>query len=889
MPRTSRVFLKRAITALLCAVIFLAPLLDVARAYAATYPYDTVSQDDVNLRRYTNTSSVVLKKIPKGANVTVVGASGKYYKIKYDGSTGYAMKAYIDGTANAEETLPEGTMQPMPAAITDYPYDTTTRAACKLRKTAAADASVTTVLSKDAVVTVLSMSDDGGYVKVKASGKTGYIARDFVNLADFSLQIAVTIPTDSKDTTPAGAMLYTVLSKGATGDAVTALQYGLTELDYFSAKVDGVYGDKTLSAVKAFQKMNKLTQTGEADGQLQLLLYEGRPKNVRGNVLIVKVLSPLGNEKMQLNSYGPEVIKLHQRLFELGYYTGDIGETYTRSTVNAVKAFQRKMNLKADGVVGSDTRVILYDDIAISADATPTPTPAPTIAPPKDTVRKGDQSDDALRVQQRLQELGYYTGELDGKFGTSSVAALKVFQKKVGLNADGACGVQSASLLFAANAPSVSQSAVVVTPAPVITEDTAVGTVAPVYTPITAENVVVIQSGSTGEHVKRLQYRLQELGYYVTRGDGAYLESDIAAVKAFQTRNGLKADGKAGLGTQQTLYAVTALAAEAEDKDYSSADTTITLKYGDTGASVGMLQNRLIDLGFLKSGADSVYGVATKTAVIAFQRRNGLKRDGIAGSTTLVKLYSDEAVSSSDSTAATVLEQGANSQAVKDMQQRLIALGYLNSAADGKFGAATLAALVTFQKRNGLTADGIAGSITLEKLSSDSAKIAEGMTPTPKPTAAIVTTGAIKASDVRYGMWYSEVRARCKLYPYATVYDFTTGISWQVHMFSLGAHADSEPITAQDTANMNRAFGKTTWTAKAVWVVFSDGRIYMASTHNTPHGVNHSRTNEFAGHLCIHFPRTQEQVEAIGSYATSHQRAIDLGWQATLKRAAEER
>ena len=137
-------------------------------------------------------------------------------------------------------------------------------------------------------------------------------------------------------------------------------------------------------------------------------------------------------------------------------------------------------------------------------------------------------------------------------------------------------------------------------------------------------------------------------------------------------------------------------------------------------------------------------------------------------------------------------------------------------------------------------------------------------------------------------MWYSEVRARCKLYPYATVYDFTTGISWQVHMFSLGAHADSEPITAQDTANMNRAFGKTTWTAKAVWVVFSDGRVYMASTHNTPHGVNHSRTNEFDGHLCIHFPRTQEQVEAIGSYATSHQRAIDLGWQATLKRAAEE-
>ena len=85
---------------------------------------------------------------------------------------------------------------------------------------------------------------------------------------------------------------------------------------------------------------------------------------------------------------------------------------------------------------------------------------------------------------------------------------------------------------------------------------------------------------------------------------------------------------------------------------------------------------------------------------------------------------------------------------------------------------------------------------------------------------------------------------------------------------------------------MNKAFGnKTTWTAKAVWVVFSDGRVYMGSTHNTPHGVQHIRTNNFAGHICIHFPRTAEQVASIGSYATSHQKAIDLGWTATLARS----
>ena len=130
------------------------------------------------------------------------------------------------------------------------------------------------------------------------------------------------------------------------------------------------------------------------------------------------------------------------------------------------------------------------------------------------------------------------------------------------------------------------------------------------------------------------------------------------------------------------------------------------------------------------------------------------------------------------------------------------------------------------------------------------------------------------------------MRQKCRTYPNVTVYDFTTGISWHLNIFSNGAHADAEPITAEDTANMNRAFGGvTTWTPKAVWVMFSDGTVYIATTHNTPHDVNHNQNNNFDGHVCIHFPRTQGQVESIGPYATQHQKAVELGWEATLKRA----
>lgn len=135
-------------------------------------------------------------------------------------------------------------------------------------------------------------------------------------------------------------------------------------------------------------------------------------------------------------------------------------------------------------------------------------------------------------------------------------------------------------------------------------------------------------------------------------------------------------------------------------------------------------------------------------------------------------------------------------------------------------------------------------------------------------------------------MWYSGLRNKAKSLPNVTVYDFSTGISWKLNMFSLGAHADSEPLTAEDTASMNRAFGgKTTWTPKPVWVKFSDGTVVIAAIHNSPHGVQHVTNNNFAGHLCLHFPRTAAQVASIGSYATSMQKAIDQAWDATVQKA----
>lgn len=65
-----------------------------------------------------------------------------------------------------------------------------------------------------------------------------------------------------------------------------------------------------------------------------------------------------------------------------------------------------------------------------------------------------------------------------------------------------------------------------------------------------------------------------------------------------------------------------------------------TLRKGDQSVEVKLMQVALTELGYLKGASDGNFGTATKTAVEAFQKDNGLDVDGIAGAKTLEKLYS---------------------------------------------------------------------------------------------------------------------------------------------------------------------------------------------------------------------------------------------------------
>lgn len=67
--------------------------------------------------------------------------------------------------------------------------------------------------------------------------------------------------------------VYTPLTAGAKGDAVTRLQQKLRALGLLEGSADGIYGAKTADAVKRFQQSEGLEPTGEADAETQRALF----------------------------------------------------------------------------------------------------------------------------------------------------------------------------------------------------------------------------------------------------------------------------------------------------------------------------------------------------------------------------------------------------------------------------------------------------------------------------------------------------------------------------------------------------------------------------------------------------------------------------------------
>ena len=462
------------------------------------------------------------------------------------------------------------------------------------------------------------------------------------------------------------------------------------------------------------------------------------------------------------------------------------------------------------------------------------------------TLAFGSRGTEVKQLQTMLLQLGFYTGTADGKYGRGTESAVTAYQQVRGLTADGMAGSLTRAKLVS-----------------VCGGVTSTGTVC-------KNDPNTLVRGDSGDKVSQLQAALKNLGYYSGTVDGNFGSGTERAVTAFQRASGLKADGKAGVQTQGKLYNQSGSSSENTGSTGSVSGFTRTLRRGYTGSDVSNVQTRLKALGYYTGSVDGKYGSGTIAAVTSFQKKNSLTADGKVGPATYSKLFDSSASSSSSSSGdsastTTKLQSGDKSAAVKAMQQALKDLGYSVSA-DGSYGAQTLQAVMTFQKQNGLSADGVAGTKTLTLLYSGS-----GSTGT--------ATGP-NGSTIQLLHWFNDVKNAIRNGSKLTVYDPATGLQWTLRVMSRGRHCDAEPLTADDTASMIQAFGgKTAWVAKPVYVKLPDGRWTLATSHDMPHLSGSIKDNNFDGHLCVHFLRDMDECQKNDpNWGVTNQKAIRSAW-----------
>jgi peptidoglycan hydrolase-like protein with peptidoglycan-binding domain len=156
---------------------------------------------------------------------------------------------------------------------------------------------------------------------------------------------------------------------------------------------------------------------------------------------------------------------------------------------------------------------------------------------------------------------------------------------------------------------------------------------------------------------------------------------------------------------------------------------------------VASIQQLLARRGFNPGAIDGVKGAATTEAIIAAQTFYKLNADGAIGAQTIAALEADtyEAnVSLKDTPVKVTPANSANkSDSIKNLQQLLSDRGFYGGAIDGISGPMTQEAIILAQKTYGLVADGVAGSLTIAALESDSNYV-------PKSNVASTKSDSIK-------------------------------------------------------------------------------------------------------------------------------------------------
>ena len=252
------------------------------------------------------------------------------------------------------------------------------------------------------------------------------------------------VPADAPSPTPKS------LQKGFTdSDAVREVQKRLKELGYYKGSADGDFGPATEKAVIAFQKDHGLTADGKVGEKTLSKLNSSNTSSKdssSSSSSSSKESKATAVPKVSENTYlesgksGKQVKTMQNRLIELGWLSGSASGTYDDATEAAVIAFQKKAKLWADGKAGPKTLEALYSSNA--------PTSSKPASGSGETLERGSKGSEVKKLQNRLKDLGYLEGSVDGDFGEQTEAAVIEFQQNNGLTADGKAGTATQNKIY---------------------------------------------------------------------------------------------------------------------------------------------------------------------------------------------------------------------------------------------------------------------------------------------------------------------------------------------------------------------------------------------------------------------------------------------------------
>ena len=359
---------------------------------------------------------------------------------------------------------------------------------------------------------------------------------------------------------------------GSSGSEVTNTQRCLKKLGYFNGPVTGNFASLTQKAVIGFQRANRLAVDGVVGISTERSLQQAcQARNPGGNV----------TGDLRQGSRGASVSRLQQDLRQLGYFYGPVNGYFGLDTQQAVIRFQQASRLAADGVVGSRTK----QAIAIrrgEGEGGEYPVLSENSSGPAVT-----------RLQQLLQQRGYFNTNPTGRFGPITRNAVIAFQRSSGLPGNGVANRQTWDALLR-----------------------------------TSQNPTPGGASLSTEQVRELQERLRDLGYLKVNPTGYAGPLTIDALRRFQQDYRLDADG---IADTQILQAVRRAW---EDRNANNQPGRNYISVGDRGENVRALQERLGQLGYFKAFPDGYFSEYTRSSVIAFQQNYQLNPTGVVDSQT---------------------------------------------------------------------------------------------------------------------------------------------------------------------------------------------------------------------------------------------------------------